>query len=149
MTYDPRIFGFGNLSIPATGLSTMIKNETGSVIAELTPVRADTSGNMALLDVSSELACLAVVGITTTDVPNMSFGNVSISGRLIDIDVIASFGDIMYIGKNGLLTNVKPTEGSGGFIAGDFIIRVGVIVKNESNPILKDLFLNITIVGQI
>lgn len=95
MTYDPRLFGFSNLQIPASGLTSTIKNESGSTIVKLTPVRADTSGNMAMMDVSSELACLAVVGVTVADVPNMTFGTVSLSGRLLDITTGASFGDII------------------------------------------------------
>lgn len=149
MTYDPRLFGFSDMQIPASGLTSTLKNESGSIIPGMTPVRADTSGNMALMDVSSELACLAIVGVTVTDVENMTFGVVSLSGRLLDVTTTASFGDIMYVAKDGSLTNVKPSEGISGFNFGDFVVKVGTVVKNEANPLLKDLFLNISVVGQL
>ena len=63
MTYDPRLFGFSSTSIPASKLSSVINNSTGITIPKYTPVRIDTSGNMALVDVSIEATALAIVGI--------------------------------------------------------------------------------------
>jgi len=34
-------------------------------------------------------------------------------------------------------------------VSGDWIVRVGVVVKNESNPLLKDLLVNVQVVGSI
>ena len=149
MTYDPRLFGFSSTSIPASKLSSVINNSTGITIPKYTPVRIDTSGNMALVDVSIEATALAIVGITTEDVLNGVTGNVSLNGQFLNIVMTASFGDIIYVAKDGSLTNIKPSDGVSGFVVGDFVIRIGVITKNEANPLLKDIFLNIGIVGQI
>ena len=61
----------------------------------------------------------------------------------------ATFGDIMYVAKDGSLTNIKPTDGEDGFVSGDFVIKVGVIVKDSNNPSQKNLIVNIQVMGQL
>lgn len=148
MSYNPGVFSFANAQLPASGLSGKLKNISGTTIVKLTPVRSDSFGNMALIDVSNESA-LSIVGVTTSDTLDTIFGDVSSSGQLLNVSTVTNFGDIIYVAKDGTLTNVKPSEGVAGFVVGDFIIRIGVVAKNEINPVFKDIFLNITIVGQI
>jgi len=150
MTYDPRLHGFTNaINIQASNTTSTIKNQTGMLISKMTPVRVDTSGNMALIDVSSEVSALAMAGLLIDNVADQTYGTVVMSGKLMDVTVSASFGDIMYVDKNGTLTNIKPSEGVNNFNVGDFVVRVGVVVRNESNPLLKDLYINFGIVGQL
>jgi hypothetical protein len=55
----------------------------------------------------------------------------------------------MYIDKTGNLTDIKPSIGVNSFIAGDFVISVGVIAKNATNPANKDLVISIDVIGQL
>ena len=54
-----------------------------------------------------------------------------------------------YIDKTGNLTNIKPSEGVNGFIALDWIVKVGIVVKNNTNPVLKDIKIRLENRGQI
>ena len=112
-------------------------------------VSTNTSGQIEPVDVSDEASVLAIVGITAESIPSAATGNVVNGGRLEDVATGFSVGDALYVGSNGLLTNIKPTEGANGFVSGDFVIFVGVVVKNEFNPSDQDIQLMISVVGQL
>lgn len=143
MTYRPYD------QITAVGLSDQRQNVSGTQMAKGTPVRMTLAGDMDYIDVSNEAHAFAVSGVTNTVVPNLSTGPVLTSGRLVNLTTSFAFGDPVYVSKTGGLTNVKPSLGVDGFVAGDFIIAIGVIGKNADNPANKDLILNIGLVGQI
>ena len=147
MTYNPNFKGSYAIA-PASGIANVLDNKTGSDIGALTPVYSNTSGEMAPIDISSDTQSLALLGITTTNVPDSNSGTVISGGKLSNVS-IGSFGDTLYVSKTGGLTNAKPSEGVAGFASGDWIIRIGVIIKNQDNPANKDLLLQIDIVGQI
>lgn len=130
-------------------LTSNPENNTGSTIVKATPIRIDSLGDIATIDLSVEDESLAIVGVTSESISDGASGTIVTSGKVTDITTTATFDDIMYVSKTGTLTNIKPDIGVSGFAAGDFVISVGVISKNETNPSLKDLTVNIQIVGQL
>jgi len=148
MSYSPNFRG-STSSAPSESVQSVLDNNTGGTIDALTPIYSNTSGDMALIDVSDESKSFAIAGITVGSVAHLSSGSIANSGRLTDVTVTGVFGDTLYVSKAGGLTSTKPSEGVGGFLAGDWIIRIGVVVKNQNNPSNKDLLLQISVVGQL
>lgn len=148
MTYRPYAAIISAASSQQASIKASLKNSTGATIPDLTPVRANTNGEMARINVSIEFQATNVVGLTSASVLDSAFGDVILSGKLENISGF-NFGDIIYISKSGGLTSTQPSEGVGDFVAGDFIIRVGVIVKNDSIGTQKDLLLSINVIGQL
>ena len=145
MTYNPINRGVPTISRAASRLTA---NNSGVLIAKATPVRVTSTG-LALIDVSVESQVNGVAGLTNDAVSNASQGEVISGGLIEDITTSAAVGEPVYISKTGVITNIKPSVGSGGFVSGDWAIRVGVIAKNNNNPLLKDILVNIQIVGQL
>lgn len=143
MTYIPYA------QLTSTGVSDSRTNNTGVSISKATPVRINTSGDLDFVNVSVESEILNVVGVTNADIANGSEGDFINTGKIEDISTSLGFGDVAYISKTGTLTNVQPSIGVGGFVAGDFVVRIGVIAKNQLNPLLKDLILSMDIRGQL
>lgn len=143
MTYRP----FN--TIQSSGVQDSRPNNTGGTIAKATPVTINASGELDGVDVSIESSALSVVGVAEGNILNGSSGNFVSSGKLTNITTSASLGDVLYIDQSGGLTNVKPSIGVGGFSSGDFVISVGVVAKNIDNASLKDLILNIQVIGQL
>lgn len=143
MTYRPYN------ALTASGLSDIRTNNSGVSINKGVPVRINAAGELDFINVSVEAQALSVAGIAGQTIPNSTSGTFLSSGKVEDITTTANFGDTMYISKTGELTNTKPSVGIDGFIAGDFVVSVGVIAKNEGNPLLKDLIINIDVQGQL
>ncbi len=135
--------------LTASGVSDTRTNNSGITFNKGTPVRIDSTGELDFINVSVEAEALAVAGIVSETILDGNPGTFLNSGKIEDVTTSTDFGDTLYISKSGSLTNTKPSIGVDGFVAGDFVISVGVIAKNESNPILKDLVLNIDVVGQL
>ena len=135
--------------ITTSGVSDERSNNTGSVINKATPVRINNSGELDFIDVSIEADIKGSIGIVKSNISNGAKGAIISSGKVEDITTSAGFGDPMYIDKTGEITNIEPDIGVNSFVAGDFVVAVGVIAKNESNPILKDLIVLIDIRGQL
>lgn len=129
-------------------LSSLMFNNTGLTIGKGTPVTIDTNGNIVEVDVSIE-DCLSIIGIAKEDINDGAYGLVTTSGSLKGIITTAGMGSILYVAKDGLMTNTKPSTGVDGFISGDFVIRLGVLVKDSDNPSQKNLVVNIQVVGQL
>jgi hypothetical protein len=143
MTYRPYT------ALTTSGISDLRINASGSTITKGTPVRISSGGDVDFVNVSVEAQALAVAGIAAADIPDMSSGAIITNGKVDNITTSAVFGDFMYVDKAGLLTNVKPSIGINSFVAGDFVISVGVIAKNSSNPVNKDLVISVDIIGQL
>jgi hypothetical protein len=125
-------------------------NSTGSTINKGTPVSVDAiTGNIDLVDISDEISARSVFGICFADTLNGNQGFFIDSGRIENISVAGDFGDTVYISKTGGLTVSAPTPGINGVIEGDFCISLGVICKNRTNPLLKDLLVDIEILVQL
>jgi len=124
-------------------------NNTGATINSLNLVYVNVSGNIAVVDASDETKALNIIGISKVSILNGDTGTVVHSGRIEGITTLTGFGDTVYVSKTGELTNIKPSIGVNSFTIGDFVIKIGVIAKNELNPAEKDLIVNIEIEGQL
>lgn len=123
-------------------------NNLGTTLIKSTPVRLTPTGT-ALIDVSDEDSANAIAGLIKANIADATVGDIVNSGIIEDITTSATIGDIMYVSKLGDLTNIKPSIGINGFDIGDWVIRVGVIAKNNDNALLKDILVNIQIVGEL
>jgi hypothetical protein len=145
MTYNPLLANFPTATISNAQLGT---NNTGSTIAAITPVKTTSSG-LALVNPTLEADVFALAGITSASISNTATGSVVSAGLIQAITTSFSVGDVVYVSLSGSLTNVKPSIGVGGFVAGNWIIKIGVIALNQTNPLNKDLLVNISVVGQL
>lgn len=148
MAYSPVWFNKQS-SGSARALDSNYQNASGSTLLKGTPVTINASGQLVLVDVSDEAAVKAMVGYAGLDLPNAASGSVIDAGRLENITTSFAVRDVVYIGKDGLLTNIEPDIGVNGFVAGDFVVLAGVIVKNEFNPAWKDLKIMTDTIGQL
>jgi len=148
MSYNPTFSGT-NTAPSTAAVKTSESNNSGGTLVKLTPVRIDTSGDMASIDISIEVEALGIAGILSGDTLDTDSGDIINSGRISNITTTAVLGDVLYISKTGGVTNIKPTIGVDGFVVDDFVIRLGIVAKNPSNPVNKDLLVNISIVGQL
>lgn len=135
--------------LKSSGIQLNYTNNSGSPISKGTPVCQKSSGLIDFINVSVESDVFSFIGVAGSDISNLLKGPVSTNGRVEDVTVTGSFGDPLYVSKTGGLTTTKPEIGVDGFVASDFVLRVGVIAKNETNPILKDVILDIQLVGQL
>lgn len=147
MSYSPNFRG-NESSAPALGIQSDFTNGSGLTMPIYTPVCSNSSGDVVMVDVSDESKALSVIGITASQILNGDTGSIVTEGRIKNVALSLAFGSL-YISKVGTITDVKPSIGVGGFISGDFIVRVGVLVKNKDNPLNKDIVLNIMPVGQL
>lgn len=136
-------------SLTTSGVQDSRQNNTGGTILKGTPLTINSNGELDGINLSSEVSALSIVGVADGTIIDGAFGNYIASGKLVDITTSANLGDVLYVDKSGTLSNVKPSIGVGGFIVGDFVISVGVVAKNIDNASLKDLILNIQVIGQL
>lgn len=125
------------------------QNGSGFTLAQAVPVSVNTSSQIVPLDVTSEVSVQALVGLTSISIPNAATGSVIDNGRLENITTTFAVGDAVYAGKDTPLTNVKPDLTVGDWAVGDFVIFLGVVVKNEFNPSQMDIKLMISLIGQL
>ncbi len=135
--------------LTASGVSDTRTNNSGVTFNKGTPVRINSNGELDFINVSVEAEALAVAGVVSETILDGNPGTFLNSGKIEDVTTSANFGDTLYISKSGALTDTKPSIGVGGFVASDFVISIGVVAKNESNPSLKDLVLNVDVIGQL
>lgn len=135
MSYDP--------IAPAAALSRKVArnytNGSGSTLPKATPVGTLSSGLVDRIDVSDKSSVDGFVGFYSQSTPNAASGSVTDCGLLEDITTSFAINDPVYIDKAGALTNVVPSVGVAGFVSGDYVLFVGVIVINEFNGAKKDL----------
>lgn len=135
--------------LKTSGVSDERVNNTGVTITKGTPVRANSSGELDFVNVSVEAESISAIGVVTEDITNTNSGEFINAGKISDISTLASFGDPVYVSKSGGLTATKPSLGVDGFVSGDLVIYVGIVAKNEDNPVLKDLIVNLQVIGQL
>jgi hypothetical protein len=148
MSYSPFFFN-QNAKGSSRATQAGFQNGSGSTILQSTPVSVNTSSQTLPLDVTSEASVQAIVGLAGVDTPNGASASVIDNGRLENITTSFSVGDAVYAGISTPLINVKPDIGVAGFASGDFVVFIGVVVKNEFNPSLLDLKLMISVIGQL
>lgn len=146
MTYRP----YADIisGIDSSAVRTTLLNNTGLTILKGTPVRVNASGDLSKIDVSVDTDVLGAMGVSNEMILTGTTGTIVTGGKVEDISGF-DFGDYIYVSKTGSLTHILPSEGVGGFVAGDWVIRIGVVSKNQTDPLLKDLFVNVQIIGQI
>lgn len=148
-------FGLINLSEAAQGEGSSINledsydNNSGAPLFKGTPIRINTSGDLEMVDPSVEADVDAVVGVMSEEVADGASGGVVFKGRLKDISTAITVGSPVYLSKLGILTSTKPSIGVDGFIAGDFAVRVGTIILNNSDPLKKDLLVDLKVLGEL
>lgn len=145
MGYNPNATGTPSI---ARSTAKNAVNNTGFSIAKFLPVRIDVLG-MSLINPSIESDIDSFAGLTRTLVPDGNSGEVVTSGLVTDTGLVFSPGSVIYVSKSGGIINVKPSIGVSSFVAGDFVIRLGVLTENESNPLLVDALVNIQFLGQL
>lgn len=136
-------------AIKSTGIEYSFYNASGYPISKGTPIKIRTDGNIDFINISVEHDIQSFGGVTSSDSVNAQKSGVVTTGRIENVITAFQFGDAVYIGKNGYLTNIGPSVGENGFVVGDFVFRVGTIAKNEANPLLQDLILESVLVGQL
>jgi hypothetical protein len=149
MTYRPYSAIIAEAQASNSNLVAQMKNQSGSTIAALMPVSVDNNGYIVPIDVSDEDTIFSVVGVTQASIANNALGSVLLAGRIENISISFAHGDNVYVSKTGDLTNQTPQIGINGFVAGDAIIRVGVIARNTNTPSNKDLLVKIQLVGKL
>lgn len=144
MTYNPNASGTPQIS---RSTSRIALNNSGSSLAKFLPVKIIASG-ISTVNPSLEGDIDSFAGLTRTLINNGNQGEVVNSGIIEDTGVAFAVGDVIYLSKSGGVTNVKPSIGVGGFVSGDFIVRLGVITQN-ANPSLRDAIIFIQFLGQL
>lgn len=145
MSFSSRSYSTPSVSRAASVLG---KNSTGSTVSKGTVVQISSS-DIALVDPSVEADADAVAGVVLSDILDTATGEVVVSGIIENISGGFAFGSLVYVSKTGTLTTTKPSVGVASFVSGDWVIKVGVVVKNAAAPTQRDLLVNIQIVGQL
>jgi len=136
--------------LPAVATKATLLNNTGSTFPKAKPVSINTSGEIQAVDVTTEANAMATVGVAEDAIVNTASGGVITNGLVTNIATSFAFGNAIFIAPSGNLTNIYPSIGNAdGFLAGDFVIRVGVISKNSVTPANKDLIVCVSVVGQL
>ena len=133
---------------------TQVTNGHGVAVLKGTPVRMNTNGDFIPVDITSE-DCLRIFGLAFANINPSVLGDIITSGRIDNVSLTASFGDVLYITPDGSvkgtseLTTGGPSIGNNGFLSGHYSIRLGVVAKNLTNPVQKDIIVNIQLLGQL
>lgn len=140
-------------SLEYSPASAMVKspftNQSGSTISAMSCVSIDSSGYIKKTNPTIQADAEKAIGITLTAINNGSSGYVLLGGRLENVTTGAALGDRLWVAIDGSLTNTVPEIGSGGFVAGNYVIRLGSIASNNTNPTNKDIVLVLQLVGQL
>lgn len=148
MGYNPSASGTA-FKGASRSISTNYVNATGAFLPMASVVSANASGQIEVIDITSDTSVSRLLGLTSVGMPIAASGGVVAAGRLEGVTTTFAAGDALYVNTDGTLTNVKPDYGVGAFAAGDYVIFIGVVVKNEFNPSLFDYQINPTVVGQL
>lgn len=148
MTYSPNFRGNNSLG-SSRSTSTGYTNAGMIALNQASPLSIDTNGKVLLVDVSSDISVHRFVGLASKDIPGVATGEVVDSGRLENVVIGYAVGDALWVSKAGFLINQPPAAGVNGFVSGDHVIFVGVIVKNQFDISKKDIKLMIEKVGKL
>jgi len=110
----------------------------------------NSSGQLVPLDVSNQASWQAFVGYANVRIATSASGAIIANGRLQNVTTSYPVGTPLYIDTNGNPTNIIPSVGVNGFVSGDMVIFMGVVVANEANPMTeKDFALFTQMVGTL
>lgn len=146
MSYSPSSYNPQNST--ASAVATDYTNASSvTAIPQAQAVSINSSGLLVPLDVSSQASWQAFVGYAYVRIPASSLGQVIANGRLQNITTILPVGTALYIGTDGNPTNIVPSVGVNGFVSGDSVIFMGVLVPNEVTPSEIDIALFTQVIG--
>lgn len=134
--------------LPASAIQTTLINGSGSAFTGFQPVSVNSSGDATTVNVSDLTSAHMTSGITTAGVSSLALATIVTAGKLTIVSGV-SLGTPVFVSKTGGLTQDYPTIGIDGFVSGDFVIKVGVPTKNQSDATKIDLLVNIHLVGQL
>jgi len=136
--------GGGGGSVSVTASATILRGY---------PVAIDSSGELAVVDITDETSSYAFCGVTSVDCLIGGTANVLVAGSVLynipsAFGLTGQWGKRVFVSHSGSLTTTKPDIGVGGFLSQDFIISVGVTTKNPSSG-TTDLIINPQVVGRL
>ena len=141
MSYTPFSFNPESLG-SATALVTDYTNFSAIIaIPQAQACSINNSGFLVPLDVSNQASWQNFVGYANVRIPASAQGPIIANGRLQNITTSYAIGTALYIDTNGNPTNIIPSVGVNGFVSGDMVIFMGVLVPNEANPSEIDIAL--------
>jgi hypothetical protein len=88
-------------------------------------------------------------GITPEAILNGQSGAVVVSGRIANVTTAIAVGSPLWVSLAGSIQSTAPDYGVTGFAIGDFIIKVGALAQNPTNPSQIDLIVNSSLRGQL
>jgi len=133
----------------SSSVKILLTNNTASTLIKATPVAVNSSGELAIIDISDENLSMSFLGLVDNNISDASAGNIVISGLIENIGAVGATGNVVYVSKTGGLTTTKPSIGINDFEAEDFVIKVGVLVKNQGDAQLIDIIVVPQIIGQL
>jgi hypothetical protein len=146
MSYNP----LPSVALSSRQVVTNYTNASGvTAIPQGMAVSTNGSGLLVPLDVSSQSSWQSFVGYANARIPTSTLGPVIANGRLENFTTALSVGTALYIGTDGNPTNIVPSVGVNGFVSGDIVIFMGVIVANETDPSEMDIALLTQVVGTL
>lgn len=149
MAYSPSLWNPQTSNTSAV-VTEYINASASNAIPQGQAVSINGSGELIPLDVSSQSNWQAFVGYAASRIPASSKGSVIANGRLQNFTTSYAAGTALYIDTNGNPTSTVPSVGVNGFVSGDMVIFMGVIVPNEQNPLTeKDIALFTQLVGTL
>ena len=127
-------------------LIAQVRNQTGATIPKGRAVYVNGGiANspitlVALANNTVPIEARRVIGLTTTDIPNNSFGKVVTSGVVQDLALPSNeweVGDCVYLTTNGEYSNVPPAKGI-------IVVRIGTVIRvgNDTGAIFLFARLN-------
>ncbi len=148
MSYSPS--SFNPQTSTASAVVTDYRNASAiTAIPQAQACSVNSSGLLVPLDVSSQASWQAFVGYANVRIPASAIGPIIANGRLQNITTALPVATALYIGTDGNPTNTVPSIGVNGFVSGDMVIFLGVLVPNESNPSEIDIALFTQLVGTL
>ena len=149
MSYDPSNLEKGIFNTPTSKVAGNFLNSTGGLLTQLTVVRIQANGSLGLVNVTNRDQVYSIFGILEENVANGDTASVISKGRIRNITTALSIGDVVFLDKSSNLTSTTPDIGINGFVEDDFIVRIGIVVQNESNPLNKDLIVDLQVLGRL
>jgi len=150
MTYRPYNIIIQEAQATAGAVRYTLTNSSGSPIPSLRPVSSSASGEIKPCLPNNETDSLSIIGVTEESILNATEGSVMALGRILNVSSLGfSLNDNIYVNKIGQLSNIIPDIDVDSFVETDFVIYIGKIIKNQSNPLEQDLLVNPKLLGQL
>lgn len=147
MTYSPYYFGPQGAGSSRQVVTDYTNASAITAIPKAQACSVNGAGLLVPLNVSSDASWKAFVGYANIYIPTSTLGPVITNGRLQNFTTSYTAGTSLYIDKTGNPTNIIPSIGVNGFVAGDMVIFMGVIVANEANNAEFDISLFTQFIG--